>query len=233
MSFSDFFRVEKMELNAKNRLQELLASYGWPPECVQYDRRPNQSGGFECKVTIHAEFFSEVTGTGKAPEKIQAEIKAAEVALKQLSGVGPDWPRTMRDAQAGDALIKLAAYRAEELRSAEGASRWLQDHEKRRRARGCLRPVAGGRRRGVPRVRAPPWLEAEGDPSRGPDLAAVRDAGVAARRGQNPSGDRSSVGRMGLFVGWPEVSGSGRARCRGRYSQAEHVYGLPRQVYGR
>jgi hypothetical protein len=52
-------------------------------------------------------------------------MKAAAAALEELSNVVPDRNRMERDAQAGDALIKLAAYRAEELRSAEGASRWL------------------------------------------------------------------------------------------------------------
>jgi hypothetical protein len=60
-------------------------------------------------------------------------MNAAAAALEWLSGVAPDWNRTERDAQSGDALIKLAAYRAEALGSAEGASRWLQDHENNHR----------------------------------------------------------------------------------------------------
>ena len=120
-----------MSLSAMNQLQKMLARHGQTlVQAVEFDNHQHASGQWESAVTIHAEFCPEViTGTGKDPRKSQAKIKAVKVALEKLSDVGTDWSRTKRHAQAGDALIKLAAYLAEELHSAEEASGWLQAHE--------------------------------------------------------------------------------------------------------
>lgn len=53
--------VDEMELNAKNRLQELFASLGWIAGCVQYDSHRDSSGAWESEAT----FRSNVIGSGK------------------------------------------------------------------------------------------------------------------------------------------------------------------------
>lgn len=113
--------------NAKNRLKELLESLGSTLERGA-DIRTQQvpPGAWESTVTVKVPGLPEATGSGRSHQRRKAEIAAAEVALRSLRDVGPDWPSVFRDAQAGDALLKLSAYLAEDLGSAEAASRWLQ-----------------------------------------------------------------------------------------------------------
>lgn len=116
--------------NAKNHLKELLESLGTTLEEGTVIRSQEPSPGtWESTVTVKVPGLPEATGSGRSRRRRQAEIAAAEVAFQALKEMGPDWSRVFRDAQAGDALLKLSAYLAEDLDSAESASRWLQARE--------------------------------------------------------------------------------------------------------
>ena len=117
--------ISEPNSKAKNQIQEIVTSLGWPDYYVQYDSKFLGPRNWESKVTI-PKVFPGVSGTGKGSRRSEADVKAAEMVLPQLPDVKSEWSRSMRDAQAGDALIKLAAYTAEVTISAYGASLWLQ-----------------------------------------------------------------------------------------------------------
>ncbi|RMG67024.1 MAG: hypothetical protein D6722_13945, partial [Bacteroidetes bacterium] len=71
-------------------------------------------------------------GTGSADRRTAAEIAAAASVLPQLEAepaLAIDWEAVFMEAQAGDALIKLAAYLDPRLDSAAEKSQWLQRME--------------------------------------------------------------------------------------------------------
>ena len=118
-----------MSQNAKNQLQELLQSLGHPADQVQFRAR---GGGdqHEAWVEVGLSDRVHITAHGQASRRTEAEIKAAEDALVQLRAQHPelwlDWTQIYAEAQAGDALIKLAAYLSDDLPTPEDKSRYLQ-----------------------------------------------------------------------------------------------------------
>lgn len=123
-----------MMSNAKNKIQELLAGRGLPMNRVVYSSTQAGVGAWTSTVVVTLPDRPPLTGTGTAMRKTQADIAAAEDAMAKLEAEkgtvgGHDWALICAEAQAGDALVKLAGYLASGLASPEERSRWLQLHE--------------------------------------------------------------------------------------------------------
>lgn len=121
-------------MNAKNQIQELLAKKGLPLSAAVYTSTQDFIGGpWTSTVVLTLPGQPPITGTGKAMRKTQADVAAAEDALAKLktepSPTDHDWAQIQADAQAGDALLKLATYLAHDLASPEARSLWLQEYE--------------------------------------------------------------------------------------------------------
>lgn len=116
--------------NAKNRLKELLESLGWSLEGqARFHIAPGRAAMWHCEVEVEVPSLPPAQGAGDGLRSSQAEVAACADVLTKLSGLASDLDELMLEAQAGDALIKLAAYRASEHRSAAHASLWLQRFE--------------------------------------------------------------------------------------------------------
>lgn len=120
--------------NAKNQLLELLAQRGLPDDCAAFTgRQPDPGAPWTSTVMVTLPGRPPITGSGMGARKTQADIAAAADALQRFAAEATaevhDWSQVYADAQAGDALLKLAAYLATELTSPEDRSRWLQGNE--------------------------------------------------------------------------------------------------------
>ncbi len=117
-----------MTMNAKNELQELFQRMGWktPAAGLYSHERVEPSGRWRSTIDFRLEDDRHLSGVGEADTKSQADVAAAAAALEKLEPE-PDDLDVRRDAQAGDALIKLAAYLV--LGDPAAASTWLQSYE--------------------------------------------------------------------------------------------------------
>ena len=120
-------------INAKNQIKELLEGLGLPQDRAVYSSRQAGSGAWTSTVEITLPDRAAIIGVGTATRKTQADVAAAEDALARLEGEQATdaraWALIYAEAQAGDALIKLAGYLATGLISPEDRSLWLQVHE--------------------------------------------------------------------------------------------------------
>ena len=120
--------------NAKNLLLELLAKRGLGVDLATFEHeQPFLGAPWTSTVVLTLPDRTPITGVGGASTKSQADIAAAEDVLAKLAAEDAseagDWTLLAADAQAGDALLKLAAYLATELATPEDRSRWLQGNE--------------------------------------------------------------------------------------------------------
>ncbi|HNC97869.1 MAG TPA: hypothetical protein PKW90_17200 [Myxococcota bacterium] len=120
-------------INAKNQIQELLAGLGLPINRAVYTHTQAGVGAWTSTLVVTLPDRPPLTGTGTAMRKSQADIAAAADAIAKLEEerglAGQNWALMYAEAQAGDALLKLAGYLNSELTSPESRSRWLQLHE--------------------------------------------------------------------------------------------------------
>lgn len=117
--------------NAKNQILELLAKQGHPRSLADFAHRQT-AGGWESTLVLTLPGRAPLTGVGTGQRKSDADIAASKAVLAILEEADrPDdlWAPIYAEAQAGDALLKLAAYLAPGLASAEERSKWLQLHE--------------------------------------------------------------------------------------------------------
>ena len=118
--------------NAKNRLQELFHARGWRLDwsaLLRHDQL-GLSGGWRSTIDHVLPDGRRLVGAGEANKTTQADIAAIAAAFEGLDvEVQGDDDAIMVDAQAGDALIKLAAYVVMADASPASRSLWLQHHE--------------------------------------------------------------------------------------------------------
>lgn len=120
--------------NAKNRLLERLKDLGWPEVKLSFTRQQlGPNGGFRSTATLHIEGVVHLQGEGQGHKATDAEIAASRVVLERLEAERPeffpDWEGLKVQAQAGDALVKLAVYLDGDDRGAMGRSLTLQGSE--------------------------------------------------------------------------------------------------------
>lgn len=117
-------------MNAKNQLLELLQKRGLPLNLADFDsQQPYPGAPWQSTVTVSLPDRPTVSGTGTGSRKSDAEVNAAADALLKLNGDDSAWDPIRAEAQVGDALLKLAAYLADDLDSPEAKSAWLQVNE--------------------------------------------------------------------------------------------------------
>jgi hypothetical protein len=120
-------------INAKNQIKELLEGLGLSQELAVYSSSQAGAGAWTSVVRITLPERPPISGTGTSSRRAQADVAAAEDALAKLNaepGMKPeDWEPIYAEAQAGDALLKLAGYLATSLATREERSWWLQVHE--------------------------------------------------------------------------------------------------------
>lgn len=118
-----------MDQNYKNALQEWLQSRGFREQVAVFTPLP---GGVKVRIFLPPDL--ELTAEGKGINRLEAEMQAASRLLEGLRMEYPDlvefdWEGIRIAAQAGDALIKLAAYRAKRFSDAAAKSLHLQKFE--------------------------------------------------------------------------------------------------------
>jgi hypothetical protein len=122
-----------MTENAKNQLQELLQDLGCDRNCADFQPSPPLSYLHGSTVTVTFPDGRSVRGTGEGMRISDADIAAAQAALKQMridyADLFIDWDVVSVEAQAGDALIKLGVYCSKEFKTAEDKSKRLQTLE--------------------------------------------------------------------------------------------------------
>lgn len=121
-------------INAKNRVLEKLDALGLPRSLAVWVHTGGAPGeGWTSTLTLTLPDRAPIVGVGTAGRKPQADVVATEAVLAALASDsdpdGHDWAKVYAEAQAGDALVKLAAYLTGESASPEDRSRWLQQHE--------------------------------------------------------------------------------------------------------
>lgn len=118
-------------MNAKNELKELLEARGLPTTLATYTHTQGVAGLWTSTVEVRIPGREPVHGVGTATRKTEADIAASADVLPKLTEASEadtaHWALIIAEAQAGDALIKLAAYLGGG--SPEERSVWLQDHE--------------------------------------------------------------------------------------------------------
>lgn len=117
-----------MSQNAKNRLYEFIRELGYPDDCLTF-RSWATEAGFAAQVQVNLGGGYHFQGEGSDSRRTAAEIAAAAAVLPELMAqpaLAIDWEAVFMEAQAGDALIKLAAYLDPQLDSAAQKSHWLQ-----------------------------------------------------------------------------------------------------------
>ncbi|HEY9628826.1 MAG TPA: hypothetical protein V6C84_16115 [Coleofasciculaceae cyanobacterium] len=120
--------------NAKNQLIELLHELGCPASCAEFKSETPSVGGLHCStVVVTFPDGLQICGIGIAQRITQAEIAAAQKVLGLLHDHHPNlmvnWDEIRVEAQAGDALIKLAVYLSIESTTASEKSLILQKWE--------------------------------------------------------------------------------------------------------
>lgn len=121
--------------SARNQVQELLAFQGHAPgEHIQVSSTSLGPQHFVAKVVLSLPGLPSLKAEGPPSKGKKLTEQAAfqrllELLLEKTGDWGLDWDQTVQDAQAGDALIKLAAYLSPALGSAEASATWLQTFE--------------------------------------------------------------------------------------------------------
>lgn len=123
------------ECNPRNELEQLLRMWGLVAERHIHTRyeEPGEQW-FRATVTVEFPDGETVAARGERTIGKKATMKQACAAvLHKLRSTHPhlfvDWEEIRVDAQAGDALIKLAAYLSPSLESSSASSCWLQKLE--------------------------------------------------------------------------------------------------------
>jgi hypothetical protein len=122
------------EENAKNQLKELLEDLGYSDDFADYRSLAPSTNNFQ-KSTVTVTFPDGriVEGTGEGKRRTTADIAAAQNAIDRMRQDHPDliidWDEIYAQAQAGDALIKLAVYLSIDLDSTKAKSKYLQNVE--------------------------------------------------------------------------------------------------------
>ncbi len=104
------------EQNPRNKLAELLKALGWPEDAIGSNGAVGGGPPHEAEVYFSlAELGIEWTARAEARRLKQAELAAFAVLLDRLGRERPellavDWDAVRSEAQAGDALLKLAFY---------------------------------------------------------------------------------------------------------------------------
>ena len=119
------------ERNAKNYLQNFIQNLRHQFNALRYDA--DKSGDiFHATVELTLDTVT-LSGAGMALQKKEAEKNAAQDLLDKIFTEYPelnrDWDSLFMEAQAGDALIKLAIYLSDDYDSAADKSYWLQKFE--------------------------------------------------------------------------------------------------------
>lgn len=125
--------IDINENNPKNKLAELIKEWGYPDQFVKYRSYDTAGNGFVSEVHLPFNNGIEPRARGTGPRKKEAEKAAAAALLSLIKSDFPqlmiNWQAIFIDAQAGDALVKLAAYVSPKLNTPEKKSKWLQEHE--------------------------------------------------------------------------------------------------------
>lgn len=124
--------------NPKNNLQEFVQNIGYSADCISYEvleKSHTTDGRFysfyfkvRVKVCLNMDvtIIKDVEGNGELISQNDAAMAAFEELRDNYPAFCVDWKKVYSEAQAGDALIKLAAYLTDELKDIEAKSRWLQ-----------------------------------------------------------------------------------------------------------
>jgi hypothetical protein len=120
-------------MNAKTVFLENLVAHGLST-CGRHFAHHSSPGGWESTLTLTLPSGATYTSFGTARTKSQADVRACEVILDQLPVIlAEHGAQTLADrgvdAQAGDALLKLAVYADPGERTAAERSLWLQRNE--------------------------------------------------------------------------------------------------------
>ena len=119
-------------MNAKNQLFEILQNLGCSETCAAFTPT-SCSSGYCSTLVITFPDRRQITGTGNAQRRTDAEIVAAQDAIQKIRAQHPDlcvdWDKIYCQAQAGDALIKLSVYLSTEQKKAHDKSLLLQSLE--------------------------------------------------------------------------------------------------------
>ncbi len=127
--------MARPEDNARNHLESLLQHIGLVAEHhIQVSERETTPQSFVATVVVTLPTGEEVSAAGEeSVGKAATRLSACNSMLALLRESHPQyfepWEDLKVDAQAGDALIKLAAYLNEDLATAECASNFLQCFE--------------------------------------------------------------------------------------------------------
>ena len=126
-------RPHPQKPNAKNKIEELLTGQGLPLDLAVDSSAQDRTGALTSTVAITPPERVAAKGTGAAARKSKADAALAEDVLvkptREQSADAEDWASMNAEAQAGDALLKLAGYLATELASPAERSLWRQRHE--------------------------------------------------------------------------------------------------------
>lgn len=122
------------ESNPRGAIQEVLATLGWPTSAL-HTRQQSQSGpphDVEMGLTVPG-LGIDWTASASGQRLRDAERGACKLLLERLRTERPDlavdWDQIRCDAQAGDALLKLAHYAAPGSSTPEARSKSLQSSE--------------------------------------------------------------------------------------------------------
>ena len=118
-------------MDGKCRMKEFLESIGQAQElCAFLPRQTGLSGGWHVVATLFLPNRPPLSAEGAGNRLSDAEADAATQILEELDQevlMAVVGPRLQREAQAGDALLKLAGYLG--AASPEAGSLWLQGRE--------------------------------------------------------------------------------------------------------
>jgi hypothetical protein len=119
--------------DGKNRMNDLLDALGHPRSLCTYESAPlGPNGPWQATATLAWPTGLSIAGTGTGLGRTSAEGQAAADVLRNLDPAvrsAADWAAIRVEAQAGDALIKLAAYLSTPNRPVGENSAWLQRNE--------------------------------------------------------------------------------------------------------
>ena len=117
-------------MNYKGKLLEVLKELGVVESRLKISDRRLSEQYFQSSASIDFPDGRQLSGTGESNRKKDAQQDACAQILDQLGYYHPDllidWTEVMVEAQVGDALLKLCAYRSQKLPTAAEGSYWLQ-----------------------------------------------------------------------------------------------------------
>lgn len=112
--------------NAKNDIKELIETFGLSQQVAVYTHEP-AGRGWRSTLVLQLPLREAVTGVGAGARASEADMAAARAVKDQLdASLFQAWPAIRIEAQAGDALLKIAAYLASGPATAADRSCWLQ-----------------------------------------------------------------------------------------------------------